>query len=236
MTFVPVKPYRVYTQIVEQVIDLIKTGVFPPGAQLPPERELAQQLGVGRTSVREALSALQMLGVVETKHGQGTFVCKRDISPILQLDAPLLYECEESPFSMLEARKAIEPPIAGLAATRRTEGDLERLRTILDSVWADLEDLEVFGEGDRQFHLGVAQATQNPVLIGVSSTIFQLMGQRLWLKLVRDTHANTPGRWKASMEEHERVYAALRAQSSQLAAARMTEHLDNIEYVMGRDE
>ena len=227
--FTPVKRQRVYAQIVEQVIDLIKRDEFPEGSQLPPERDLAQRLGVSRASLREALSALQILGLVETRSGQGTFVCAGNVSPFLRFDASWLYEDVESPFAILQARKAVEPAIAALAASLRSDRSLKHVAEILDLVDADLEDVHIFCEGDRKFHLALAQVTENPVLIAMMSIVHELMGQKLWAALIRDTTFGTPGRLQEAAREHRRVYEAVKARDAQAAAARMREHLDMVE-------
>ena len=232
MVFTPIKAQRVYTQIVDQIMDLIRRGEFPDGAQLPPERDLAEQLGVSRASLREALSALQILGLVETKPGQGTFICAEKILSLLRFDTSWLYEDEESPFAILQARKTVEPHIAALAATQRSDASLKRLEEILDSVEADPSDRNLFSEGDRKFHKAIAEATENPVLIGMMSVVYELMGQKLWLALMMDSTLATPGRLQEALVEHRRIYEAIKAQDEKAAAARMSEHLESVERLM----
>jgi len=231
MAFTPIKAQRVYMQIVDQIVDLIKKSEFPEGTQLPPERELAEQLGVSRPSLREALSALQILGLVKTKPGQGTFICARKPSSLLRFDTSWLYEEEESPFAILQARITVEPHIAALAARQRCDAALKRLEEILGSVEADLLDRNIFSEGDRKFHKGIAEATGNPVLLSMMSIVYELMGQKLWLALI-DSTLTTPGRLQESAVEHRRVYEAIKAQNDKAAAARMREHLKSVERLM----
>lgn len=232
MVFTPVKTQRVYTQIVDQIIDLIRAGEFPNGTQLPPERDLAEQLGVSRASLREALSALQILGLVETKPGQGTFVCAEKIPTLLQVEASWLYEEEESPFAILQARKAVEPHIAALAATQRSNASLKRLDEILNSVEADPSDRIIFTEGDRKFHKAIAEATGNPVLVSMMSIVYELMGHKLWLTLMMDSTLATAGRVQEALVEHRRIYEAIKAQNETAAAARMSEHLERVGRLM----
>jgi len=230
MLFTPIdKPRRVYVQIVDQVINSIREGEFPPGSQLPPERDLACRLEVSRPSVREALCVLQLLGLVETKSGQGTFVCTSPTMPVLQLDINLPYD-EESPFAILEAREAVEPPIASRAAQVRSPNGLAKLRDIVRmlptaSCWEAHSDL------DRSFHLAVAEATENPVLISMMATVYHLMGQKLWCNLVRTTHLAVPGHRERGAVEHRLIYEAIKAGDSTEAAARTRKHLKNV----GRD-
>ncbi len=232
MVFTPIKTQRVYMHIADQIKDLIRRGVFPEGSQLPPERELAEQLKVSRASLREALSALQILGLVESRPGQGTFICTGASSALLSSDSSWLYHDLESPFTILQARKVTEPSIAALAAQQRSEAALKHLQEILDLVGCYPSDACVFYEGDRKFHLAIAEATENPVLLRMMSIIHDLMGQKLWLTLMMDSVMATPGRWQQAVLEHMNVYKAIEAQDAASAAARMKKHLDMVEKLM----
>jgi GntR family transcriptional repressor for pyruvate dehydrogenase complex len=227
--FTPVKTQRVYMQIVDQILDLLRKGEYRPGSQLPPERDLAEQLEVSRASLREALSALQLLGLVETRSGQGTFLSTRADSTLLRLDASLLYQDLESPFTILQARKAVEPSIAALAARQRSSKALRRLEEIQDL--AESDSLGLSSEGDRRFHLAIAEATQNPVLVHMMSVVYELMGQRLWL-LLRDSTASEPERLHEYARQHRGIYAAIAQQDASAAAALMQEHLESVEKLM----
>lgn len=227
--FTPIKTQRVYVQIVDQILDLLRKGEFRPGSQLPPERDLAEQLEVSRASLREALSALQLLGLVETRSGQGTFVSTRADSTLLRLDASLVYQDLESPFTILQARKAVEPPIAALAAQQRSGEALQRLKEIQDLAGSD--SLGLSGEGDRRFHLAIAEATQNPVLVHMMSIVYELMGQRLWL-LLRDATASAAGKLHEYARQHQGIYESIANQDGSAAATRMREHLESVEQFM----
>lgn len=228
-TFTPVKTQRVYMQIVDQILDLTRRGQFRPGSQLPPERELAEQLEVSRASLREALSALQLLGLLETRSGQGTFISAGATSTLLRLDASLVYQDLESPFAILQARKALEPSIAALAARHRSAQALQRLREIQDL--AESDSLGLSSEGDRRFHLAIAEASQNPVLVHMMSIVYELMGQKLWLAL-RDLTAASPGRLRQYALEHRQICDAISARDEEGASARMRLHLESVERFM----
>ena len=218
-------------QIVDQILDLVKGGHFLPGSQLPPERELADELGVARASLREALSALQLMGLVETRPGQGTFVCAEAPSTLLRFDASLLCQDLESPFAILQARKLVEPPIAALAATQRTNGSLQRLREIEELAESDPHSRYLSSEGDRRFHLGIAEATGNPVLVSMMSIVHELMGQKLWLSL-RHATAATPEVLQQYAREHRCICEAIEARDPKAAATRVREHLSSVESLM----
>ncbi len=231
MSFTPIKSQRAYVQVVDQIVELIKSGEFPAGSQLPVERDLADRLGISRASLREALSALQMLGLVETKHGQGTFVCGDTVAPGSRFDASWLYD-EESPFTLLQARKALEPQVASIAALQRVDDDLALLREIQEFMKAKPHDVHRLAQGDRKYHLAIARATANSVLVGLVTLVHELMGQDLWRNMMMTTSFNTPGRWQQAMDEHSRIYAAIEAQEMGLAAEEMTNHLLTVEQVM----
>jgi DNA-binding FadR family transcriptional regulator len=119
-----------------------------------------------------------------------------------------------------------------MAATQRSEDDVRRLGRILDSVEDRLTEVHLFSEGDRKFHLAIAEATGNSVLVGMMSFVHELMGQGLWLTLMRDTHFATPGRWQQAWQEHRGIHEAIKAGSGQLATDRMRAHLERVEQVM----
>lgn len=223
----PIKPQRVYVQIVEQIIDLINRDEFPLGSQLPSERELARRLAVSRAPVREALSALQILGLVDTRPGQGTIVTS-EVSPLLRRKASSLYE-EESPFALLEARKGLEPYCARLAAANRSDEALQAIAGVLDALADDPADPQAFGDGDRRFHLAIAEAAQNPVLSTMMSVIYDLMGQKLWQTLMQESTWNITGRRRDAIAEHRNVYTAICERDESGAARLMLQHLESVE-------
>jgi len=229
----PIKPKKVYTQIVEKFIDLIEQGIFFPGMQLPSERDLARQFGVSRASLRESLTVMQMMGLVETLSGAGTFIANEPKANPVNYSMPNL---GESPFLILQARKVIEPPVTALAAAHRKSTSLQKMTEILASVEAGRSGnhimYEVFSKGDREFHLEVARATGNPILVATQEMIHGLMGQPLWLALIRETSLNTPGRFDEAMKEHHGIFDAIQNKDEQLASIRMKAHLYRVEKVM----
>jgi DNA-binding FadR family transcriptional regulator len=226
----PVKHDRVSLQIVQQIAALINSGEFPPGTPLPPERELAQQLEVSRSSLREALSALQLLGLIETKPGQGSYTCAAEsLDTAYGQLGPT--ETDESPHCIMQARKAIEPPIAALAAEKRSDADLKHMAEILQLLDVDLESVHAFGEQGRRFHLAIAEATGNRVLVRVMSIVYRLMGQRLF-RTMWDASSNTEQLWREDSSGHWGVYKAIEAGDKQAAAAELLNHLEHVDRLM----
>jgi GntR family transcriptional regulator, transcriptional repressor for pyruvate dehydrogenase complex len=228
----PIKQKKIYLQIIEQFLAQIEDNQFKPGMQLPSERDLADTFGVSRASLREALIVLQSMGLVEARIGQGTFIVDKQANAI---QLPTI-SFDESPFTILSARKAIEPNISALAAIDHTDETIEKLETILNTVASDSEEnpvlTEVFSEGDRNFHLAIAKATENAILVSFFQSIYSLMGQKLWLALMRKTSFATPGRWQEAQIEHRGVLEAIKSRDPVQAKARMQAHLERVEYLM----
>lgn len=230
----PIKQQKVYIQIVNQFIELIEQGEFKQGMQLPPERELARYLGVSRVSLREALTVLQMMNLVETMAGQGTFIVGKPGEALKHYLNNV--NIGESPFIIIQARKTVEPSIASLAATQHNEVAIKRMEEILEWINSDHSETQVlsdvFSEGDRGFHLEIAKATDNPILISIQEMFHSLMGQELWLTLMRHTSFSTPGRWEEAFQEHRNIFEAIRQGDSHSAAQHMRSHLQRVEKIM----
>jgi DNA-binding FadR family transcriptional regulator len=231
--FRQVKQDKLYTQIYEQITALIERGDFSKGDRLPPERELARLLGVSRATLREGLTVLQMMGVVKTISGQGTFIGNLPSPKSLSLPLP---ELGESPFVILEARKAIEPAIAQLAAEVSTEESQAKIEEILSWIEADHSQDQVIGdtfsEGDRRFHLEIARSTENPLIITMQEVIYTYTSQPLWLTLMRHSSFATPNRWQKSLHEHRDIFEAIRERNPEQAGARVKAHLRRVERTM----
>jgi GntR family transcriptional regulator, transcriptional repressor for pyruvate dehydrogenase complex len=200
-------------QILEAVRDLAA------GTRLPPERELTKQMGVGRSTVREALNGLAMMGVVEIRHGQGVFVAERTIAGGTERSLPPKEVTDE----LLEARRIVEVELARLAAERRTEADLSAMRSLLDAHRADLEA----GRGPimqaSQFHLLVADAAKNQLLADVVRPFFRLMLER-----GPQLYETTEGYAAWELEQHQRICDAIRSGDPEAARLRMLEHVTSM--------
>lgn len=228
-----IKQTKLCTQVTEQIIGLIESGYYSESNRIPPERELAQLLGVSRATVREALTVLQMSGIIKNRSTQGTFI---EIQPKIKALNLSLPQQGERPFVILEARKAIEPAIAQLAAIVSTDEAQKKIEEILDWVESDHSPNQVIGdtfsEGDRKFHFEIARSTENPVIISIQEMIYTYTGQELWLTLMRHSSFATPNRWQKALEEHRKIYAAIRDREPDLAARRVKDHLRSVERIM----
>lgn len=213
-----IEPRRLYQQIADQIRGLIRDGHFPPLSRLPAERDLAQQLGVSRPSLREALIALEIEGSVEIRTGSGIYVCASGDKP-KDGTRPL----GDSPSELMESRLVLEGAVIVLACARMTEPALSGLNTTLDrmraSVKAGLRPLEE----DRRFHVGIAHQAGNSVLVRLVGDLFDARHSRI-SKQIRSKFENEDT-WAAAIAEHEAILSALQAADPLGAQAAMRMHL-----------
>lgn len=214
-----IEPRRLYRQIAEQLRTLIDNGEYPQGTRLPPERDLAQQLRVSRPSVREALIALEVEGRVEVRMGSGIYV--RAPRP----GAAARPATGEGPLETLRARTLIESELAALAAERMTPSQLRGLRATLSRMARDAAAGRVPNGGDRDFHLRIAEAADNSVLLRLVTELFDERHSPLFRQL--GSHFETDETWAAAVAEHEAVVEAIAAGSAARARSAMRRHLSN---------
>ena len=231
---VPIAKQQLYERLSRSIIDQILGGTLAPGQRLPPERELARAYGVSRPSLREALGALQMLGIVETRHGSGSWITERALDALADHPNGVL-DMGDSPVMLLEARAAIEPTIAALAAERYThDTELEGLLDEMNAArnWEDPIHRATWSDADRHYHQRLAVHTQNTVLIATADFIASIQAQTLWRRL-RDDTLTVPERIPRAIEEHERIFAAVSAYKPAEAADAARDHLDAVRESMG---
>ena len=236
--FKEVKNQRLYVQIVNQVRDLIAKGNLKAGDKLPPERKLTEKFGVSRASIREAMSALEILGLIESRGSQGNFI-KVDGTEA-QINSGLLKELlkNHSPLEIFEARCEIEPVMGSLASERKTREDLEGLKKCLiklnalgRQVESDLKQIDNYMEEDRRFHLIIAQCAQNSVLFIVYSGVNLMLKEKHWKVLKMKTLAKESN-IKKFEKEHTEIFNAIRDGDSELARSNIREHLQCIKKEM----
>ena len=215
------KPLQRYEQIAERLADDIRSGALVPGERLPSERDLARTLEVSRASVREALASLALQGVVETRHGAGTFVVGAPPSNDTPHDA--------SPSAVLEARIALEPAVARLAAARAQRD--ETAEKLLAAMEAEPVDIATWNASDRLFHRQLAAMTGNPVLLAFADHVAGLMDQPLWQRL-RDDSIAGEGRTRIHVAEHRMIYEAIVAGEAEAAAFYSVQHINRVRAYM----
>ncbi|MBS0500098.1 MAG: FadR family transcriptional regulator [Burkholderiaceae bacterium] len=217
-----VEPQRLYRQIANQLRALIDNGEFAPGARLPAERDLAQQLGVSRPSVREALIALEVERCVEVRTGSGVYVLERT-----KPSAPAAEATGWGPLELIRARRAIEGEVAALAARNARVADDEAIADAITGMKVEIDrGGAMLQDSDREFHLAIARAAGNAVL---AETIEGYLGARYSTLSKRlGGYFETSRAWRTTVDEHERVRAAILARNPEDARSAMIEHLDKV--------
>lgn len=215
-----IEPKRLYRQISEQLRGLIKNGEFPVGSRLPAERDLSEQLGVSRPSLREALIALEVEGYIEVRMGSGIYVCEPPASDGDGYDL----SSEEGPLELIQARALIEGEVAAIAAKAGRKAHFDAIEEAIDVMEADAAAGVKPIESDRLFHIRVAEATGNSVLVGTVRRLFDLRLGPLFDQL--HSHFETPEVWEQAITEHRQVLKALRAKDAAQAKAAMRRHMD----------
>ena len=222
MPFQSIEPRRLYRQIADQIRSLIRSGEFPPGARLPPERDLAKQLGVSRPSVREALIALEVEGLVEVRIGSGIYV--RDAGERAANDD--VAQSESGPFELLRARYLIESECAAMAAKSASEAQVEAIAEALEIMRQEFAAGATQPiNGDRLFHLRIAEATGNGALVAVINLLWKERAGRLFQQL--EHHYDSPALWEAALAEHRTIYEAIAARDAKAARAAMQKHMNH---------
>jgi GntR family transcriptional repressor for pyruvate dehydrogenase complex len=218
-----VRTSRLYEQIVQQIEDTILKGNLKPGDQLPAERDLAEQFGVSRTAVREAVKALREKGLVEAYTGRGTFVTNGTLHAIRQsLDLMVKIGQADGATQLVEVREILEPEIAALAAERAEEQHLAALREAVAIMDASLEDAEAFIEADLDFHLALAEAAGNPIILSLIDSIVGLLREQ------RLGTFETPGGPQRGQYYHRRILAAIETRNAEQARSEMRAHLQQV--------
>jgi DNA-binding FadR family transcriptional regulator len=222
MPFQSIEPRRLYRQIADQIRGLIGSGEFPAGSRLPPERDLARQLGVSRPSVREALIALEVEGLVEVRIGSGIYVMAPNVQAVGESTGAI--HAEAGPFELLRARYVIESECAALAAKSARKTQLASIAEALDQMQREVDDQKQPLEGDRLFHLRVAEATGNGALVAVVKMLWDERTGTLYQQL--EHHYDSPALWTAAMAEHRIVLKAIANRDATGARAAMQRHLN----------
>jgi GntR family transcriptional regulator, transcriptional repressor for pyruvate dehydrogenase complex len=215
----PVESRRLYQQIADQIRDLIERGGYETGTRLPPERDLAVQLGVSRPSLREALIALDVEGRVEVRSGSGVYVSELKPGPAPARTAAM----GESPSQLMEARSVIEGELVTLACARITPAPLTRLRKILEDMEDSIERRRAPLDLDRQFHLTLAEASGNSILARLVGELFDERHSPISAKI--SSRFENTRTWKAALHEHQAILRALEARDPLAAQAAMRSHL-----------
>lgn len=221
--FIPIKNAKVYEQVIEQIKTMIISGNLQKGDKLPSERELVDQLKVSRTSIREALRALEIVGLIKCKQGEGNFI-RDNFDNSLFEPLSLVFMLEKSnKEDIIEVRGIIEVEATALAAKRITKEQLKKLEHIIDEI-KNIEDEKLLAKLDKNFHYEIAQASNNFILLNIinsCSSLIDSLIQNARYKIIKN-NVNK----EELVNQHEKIYLALKEKDAELASKLMREHLE----------
>ena len=203
--------------ITAQLRQAIAAGQYAHGEKLPPERQLAEAFGTSRTTVRAALDQLEADRLVSRRIGSGTFV-----NTPRRAEGVDVAE-ETSPLELIEVRLALEPHITRLAVLHATARDIDRLGELIQRMPADPTDIESFSRWDEAFHLALAEATRNPLMISIYRQVNEVRAHSQWIAM--KDKVLTPARISDYNREHAAIYEAIRSRDGEGAVALITSHL-----------
>ncbi len=218
-----VKKTRVSEEIVEQIYALVRSGDLSPGDRLPPERELALQLGVSRPSVREAMRLMDTKGLVVVRPGAGTFITEDDADTIARSFSSLLADDTGAARDVFEMRLLLEPHVVSLAAERAGESDIRRMSEILDAQESEITAGRTGVEFDMEFHSTIAAAAKNAALVAVMHAISDILSES------REDSMLSSDRSRLSLQSHRQILEAIKQRAPQRAEESMRSHIADID-------
>ena len=218
-----IRTSRLYEQIVQQIEDSILKGTLKAGDQLPSERDLALKFGVSRTAVREAVKALHEKGLVEAYSGRGTFITNGTSQAVTQsINLMMKFDQAEGSENLAQVRQILEPEIAALAATRIQEPQLALMREAFSTMNSALKDPDAYIEADLDFHLALAEAAENPLILSLLDSIVGLLREQ---RLKIFFHESGPER---GQYHHARILEAIEKRDPDASRAAMRDHLQQV--------
>jgi GntR family transcriptional repressor for pyruvate dehydrogenase complex len=218
-----IKKTRIHEEVFGQIHELIKEGRFKARDQLPSERELAETFKVSRTSVREALRALESQGLIVSRTGMGNFVVDLPVEALVGPLARLLIDEKNALADIFEMRKLIEPHIAALAAERATARDIAQLKRIVAKQTDAVSRGETGVEADAELHLSIGRATRNQALQKLVSGLMEMLSRS------REESLQTDERRESSIDAHRRIIAAIEKHDKARARSEMLRHIEQVE-------
>ncbi|CAI9386557.1 FadR/GntR family transcriptional regulator [Niallia sp. HCP3S3_B10] len=231
MEFKQIKPKKIYEEVADALYEAIKKGQLKSGEKLASVQQLADNFQVSRSAMREALTALKAKGLIELKQGEGTFVKTYHPEEVVFSFPQAVLMNKKDVMNLLEVRRMIESGAAKSAAENRTNQDLIEMKAALDKMSAANGGEELGEAADLEFHLSVAKATNNALLVNLLMNVSDLMQEtmketrQIWLYSKQTTMTQL-------YEEHLLIYQAILHQESEKAVSAMTQHLENVEEIL----
>lgn len=208
-----------------QLISLINNGKLKPSDQLPPERVLARDLEVSRQSIREALKKAESKGLIKVRQGEGTFILSAASDLIESPILTMMTEEVEKIYEFIEIRKLIEVWCAKKAAEFVTAKELKKMRKALSQTEKLIDSNEILGQPDIDFHIAIAEASHNTLMVHMMTTVKQL-----FLSMFKISNfTRRPGKNRILIKQHQEIYEAIKSRNPNLAAQKMDRHLQFVE-------
>jgi len=227
-----IKTKKIYEEIADALIESIRTGELLPGEKLDSVQALSENFQVSRSAVREALSALKAIGLIEMKQGEGTYVKQFDPEQLTFCLSPAFLMKQQDIVQLLEVRSIIESGAVKKAALLRTDDDLHRLHEALEQMKRAEAHKEIGEEADLTFHLAIAKASKNHLLAALMNQVSTLL-----METMRETRKIVLFSRKASIrqlyKDHERIYQAVMDKQPEEAERAMLTHLETVEQLLG---
>jgi len=229
MPFERVKARKVSAIAAEQIVEAIQRGDYPVSSKLPSEFELAEQMGVSRPSIREALSALQAMSIIESRPGSGNYVLRKPSSSE-ESDTVHLIESEAGCLEVMEARGVLEPPVVALVAKKASGDLLARLKELIVKMrkHAAQDSFDDYFEADKSFHIELANAAGNPLVTAALEPLLDTMEQRVYREFTRHYYLKNVDDLQHVVDLHNEILDAIEANDEKTAFAKTVEHWDRM--------
>lgn len=226
MPLTPVQQAKAYELVIDRLKQAILDGTFPPGSRLPSVKSLSETLGVGQAAIREAISALRVLHLVDVRQGDGTFVSSFDVKEISNSIQGFSSMSKHDLQALLELRIWIETGAARYAAERRLDQHVQEMRQIIERMERELGDAELGEEADWEFHYVIARASRNPYIQSLMDTVSEriqsaLLTSRLALYRI-------PGEDKLLLQQHKVIFTNIEARNADAAMTAVQQHLQHV--------
>jgi len=223
--FEAIRRSKVYEEVARQIQNHIFESL-KPGDVLPPERELAQRFGVSRSSVRDAIRCLELIGLLEPQQGRGTVVCEPSAEAVVGPLTAVIMQKRKLVKELLDVRKIVEPPLARRAALHVTDSLIGELEQLLERQSTKVRNGELAIEEDNEFHYRIAQAADNAVLLQIVDVLMDTLQE------TREKSLQTGGRPQKSLDGHRRILSALARRDPAASERAMRHHLEEIEAIV----
>jgi GntR family transcriptional regulator, transcriptional repressor for pyruvate dehydrogenase complex len=225
--FEAIRRSKVYEEVARQIQNHIFENL-KPGDVLPPERELAQRFGVSRSSVRDAIRSLELIGLLEPQQGRGTVVCEPSGNAVMGSLTAAIMQKRKLVKELLDVRKLVEPALARRAAPQVSDSQIAELEQLLERQSSKVRNGELAIEEDNEFHYLIALAADNAVLLQIVDVLMDTLHE------TREKSLQTGGRRQKSLAGHRRILAALKHRDPAASEKAMRQHIEEIEAIVLR--